>query len=658
MQAPRGRPLPRREAFFGLHFDIHASEADLDLWADLSEELAESLIERVRPDYMQWDCKGHPGFASYPTDVGERAPGIAKDALALWREVTRRHGVALYVHYSGLWDEAAVRKHPEWARVDESGRRDPRLVSAFGPYAEELLVPQLREVAARYGVEGVWVDGDCWAVKPDWCEEARRERGAEAPRGPGEPGWREWMEFQRRKYLEYVRRYVDALHEAGLEVGVNWLFSSFSPLPPTVPVDFLTGDVTPMAAVDRLRFEARCMAAMGMPWELMSWGFTWGEGVVHTFKPAVQLMQEAAVVISQGGGFCIYYQPTRRGWIDGWAVDVMERVACFCRERQAVCHKTETVPQVALLLSSRAYFEALDRSASMFQPVGGVYDSIQGLLHALLELHYSVDIVFDWQLPERAERYPLIVVPEWESLGEDVVERLVECASGGRGLLVVGAGTSRLFGDHLGVRFVGEPEELEAYLPGGGVLGWAGGLWQRVEPLSAECVGVRYPSPDTRGGGECAATLSRLGRGLVAAIYGPLGALYCRFHVPVLREFVGSVVGRLVESLVKVRAPPFVDVVLRRRGGDLVVHLVNLAGRQVAAEYVVVDYVPPMGPVEILVKGLRGPVAVRSVPEGLGVEASWGALGLEVRVPRVEVHCAIVLEGCAEEVTPAARLRG
>jgi hypothetical protein len=32
------KPVPRRDAFFGLHFDLHSSETDVALGADISEE--------------------------------------------------------------------------------------------------------------------------------------------------------------------------------------------------------------------------------------------------------------------------------------------------------------------------------------------------------------------------------------------------------------------------------------------------------------------------------------------------------------------------------------------------------------------------------------------------------------------------------------------
>jgi len=183
---PRTVPLPRRDAFFGLHFDLHPRKTDRELGADVTEDNVQELLMRVKPDYVQYDCKGHAGYTGYPTKVGWPSPGIVKDSLAVWRSVTRDLGVGLFIHYSGVWDSKAVEEHPEWARVDARGRRDPDATSVFGPYVDRLLIPQLEEVTSRYALDGVWADGECWAAKLDYSPAAlaawRKETGRRAAR--------------------------------------------------------------------------------------------------------------------------------------------------------------------------------------------------------------------------------------------------------------------------------------------------------------------------------------------------------------------------------------------------------------------------------------------------------------------------------------------
>ena len=121
--------LKRSESFLGIHFDFHAGPDCTSVGANVDREMIEYILDTVKPDYVQTDSKGHPGYSSYPTRVGNPAPGFVRDPLRIWRDVTAERGVALYVHYSGVRDERAVELHPEWARITEEGKPDARATS-------------------------------------------------------------------------------------------------------------------------------------------------------------------------------------------------------------------------------------------------------------------------------------------------------------------------------------------------------------------------------------------------------------------------------------------------------------------------------------------------------------------------------------------------
>lgn len=153
------------------------------------------MLDTVQPDFVQCDSKGHPGMTSFETAVGTRAPGFARDNLKIWRDVTARAGIPLFLHYSGVFDMAAVRVHPEWAIVDAEGQVSRDYTSLRGGYSDGLLIPQLSEVIDRYDVDGVWIDGEAWAVNPDYSPAFlaafRRDTGCQTvPKSPDDPGLR------------------------------------------------------------------------------------------------------------------------------------------------------------------------------------------------------------------------------------------------------------------------------------------------------------------------------------------------------------------------------------------------------------------------------------------------------------------------------------
>lgn len=460
--------LARKDCYFGLHFDLHPSESDTALGRDVTNEMVDQLLARVGPDYVQYDCKGHVGYLGYPSKVGTSAPGIVKDSLEIWRRMTTRRGAGLYIHFSGVWDGVAVSQHPEWARVQPDGKPDDRNTSTFGPYVDALMIPQLSEAIEKYGLDGVWVDGECWSTAPDYSDAAQRawrERTGSGvmPRSAKDPGWLDFLEFNRQQFRKYVKHYVDELHRKhpGVEIASNWLYSSFVPERPDIPVDYLSGDFLGATPISTAHVEARYLAATGKPWDLMAWGFVVDRTAnTKIHKTAVQLKQEAAAVISQGGGFEVYYNPTRAGFIDEHRIGIMEDLGRFCRERKDVSFQSEAVPQVGVLFSQHSLYATSNR---MFGSWGGSTNPARGAIDALLAAHHSVDILPDWNIAEAA-KYPIIVVPDWPDIGAATRDALIAYARSGGNLVLLGAGNAAAFADATGV-LAQEPREEDHRLP-------------------------------------------------------------------------------------------------------------------------------------------------------------------------------------------------
>ena len=73
--------MKRKDSYFGLHFDFHANEETRDIGAEFDGAVLERILREVKPDFIQCDTKGHPGYSSYPTKVGTPAPGLRRDIL-------------------------------------------------------------------------------------------------------------------------------------------------------------------------------------------------------------------------------------------------------------------------------------------------------------------------------------------------------------------------------------------------------------------------------------------------------------------------------------------------------------------------------------------------------------------------------------------------
>ena len=54
----------RSESFLGVHFDFHADHDCIEVGKNVTRKMIADILDQVRPDYVQCDCKGHPGCST------------------------------------------------------------------------------------------------------------------------------------------------------------------------------------------------------------------------------------------------------------------------------------------------------------------------------------------------------------------------------------------------------------------------------------------------------------------------------------------------------------------------------------------------------------------------------------------------------------------
>ena len=647
----KSKPLRRKraESFFGLHFDFHAGAQCDRIGENVDEAMIADVLDQVQPDYVQCDCKGHGGFSSYPTRVGRPAPGFVRDPLSIWRKVTADRGVALFVHYSGVWDGEAIRMHPEWACHVKPDEPSDHITSIFGPYVDALLIPQLQELAETYNVDGAWVDGECWAAKHDYRAEVVRQFWGKtgisrAPVGPEEPHWLEFSEFCREGFRDYLRHYVNEMHRRcpQFQITSNWAFSSYMPEPISAELDFLSGDYCPNDSVRSARFDGRCLAQQGKAWDLMAWGFTWVDNV-HCTKTIIQLQQEAAIVLALGGGFQVYLRQKQDGSIRQWQIPMAAEVARFCRDRQALCHKAVPVPQIGLIYYGKAYYR---RCAELFNNGGDDITALKGILNCLVNGQNVVDIVQEHQLQGRIADYPLLIWPEWDFIEPDFKLTLMQYVSEGGKLLVIGAKATALFAAELGVDLIDEPVKQDHGLEYAGHLAAVSSQRQDIRLGSdTQPFGRIYRDNDLIGLADTAATIRSIGKGMIAGVSLDLGERYHNAATSVSRDFLTGLVRQLFpQSMVKVEGSHLVDVTLTRIQDKLVIHLVNTAGSHQDTEVLVHDEVPSLGPLTLFVRLDKPPKRIMLQPEDKTLPFAFQDGRVRFAVPKLAIHSAIVFE--------------
>ena len=644
--------------FFGIHYDLHATEHDRELGSGLTHENLREQWSKVRPDWVQCDCKGHRGWTSWPTKLGNASPGIVRDALQIHAEVCQEMGIRLGMHYSGVIDELQMRLHPDWACVDAQGNPS-RSTCLLSPYLDKLMIPQMLELIDKYDVDGFWVDGDNWAVRPCYCQRCRdeftRRTGIDdAPTEEGQPHWHEWLAFHRDLFTEFVSKYTNAVHERKPTCAVcsNWMYTLRMPEAVAAPVDYISGDYMANFGLYRAALEARFISARNLSWDLMCWAFTRDceKGYHRAWKTAEHLKQEVSEVIAHGGAIMIYGKPQRNGRLVPWHHDIKAEVARFCEARKPFCFQSESASEAVVLHSAEHYYRHNDPCFNY----GDCIEPVEGALHSLLETHHSADILNEPMLLDRLDRYKLVAVPEQTHLSDALKTALEAFAHGGGTVLLSGAHLAEEAGTLLGVRSVSAPAKHptgNVFLPLEGAAVGVIGPWGEIEldgaAMHTPALAGNDPEVDMLN--MPAISCRQLGQGRIVGIFGAAFRTYFQNHDPLLRRFLGRLYADFeIDWSVRVQegASPALEMVLRRKNGKLMINLINRScGEMTCGQRVVVDHVPPLNSIQIEVRCGVKPERILQQPAGVPVPFTWDAAGntAKLEVKRVDIHDIIEL---------------
>jgi hypothetical protein len=597
---------------------------------------------------------------------------LKKDAMKQWREATRELGLPLHCHYSGIWDKAAGAKHPEWCVVTANGKPAgaPLGQNAGAPtgekmcprggYLEGLMIPQMKELIDRYGVEGFWVDGDLWAVEPCYCPRCKaaytKATGRKKPPvKETDPDWPLWWNFTRESFEEFVTRYCDAVHahKSGVLVCSNWLQTFAHPGEPKVPTDWISGDNSWVNGLDGSRCEARFLSTRGKHWDIMLWNFYCSHGMGKPEspwapKPPQMLMQETAALISFGGSVQLYESSTglRDGRLAENRIRRMAEVGRFVKKRRALCQGSESIPQIAVL-HSETHLRRTARSKNLMWNTDT--KPVKGAIFALLENHFGVDVLDEWALLPRLAEFPAVVVPERHELSEEMLKALKEYVHGGGKLLVTGAESFERFGSaFLGVTAGKLESDVAYYVPAAdSATPLFSKTWRLVKPTTAKSLGSlgRTALTDAELLAHPAATLNRVGRGAVAYIPADVCRDFEYNRYPLIRAFIGEVTRALAGKLpISVQAPLCVDVALRRKRDRSIIHFVNRAsGIPNQPNNGAIDEIPKVGPIVITMKTAKPPVSVSAAWEGSKPKWTHKGQTLTITLDTLHIHEAIVV---------------
>ena len=643
-----GKEIKRRkDSFFGLHFDCHCSpqRSLIPIGHNLKEEDIAKVLKMFNPDYIQVDCKGHPGWASYPSKLGNSMPNIEKDPLMMFRKVTKEYGVALYVHYSGVWDGRFCTENPDEALLQADGTRHKLAVCLLGKYDDTLMIPQLIELATKYEIDGAWIDGECWGIYLDYDSRVikafEKETGIDIsdnpPKNREDAYYNEYVEFNRELFRRHLRKCADAVHSVApdFQFCSNWAFSDHMPEEVSANVDFLSGDFDPVDSVTSSRYAARALERQKYTWDLMAWGFrnNYGNQDGFIFKEPPQLMQEASSVISLGGGFQVYIPQYTDCSLRMDELNRIAKVSKFVNARRKFCKGKENGAEIALLLSTT---DRLKESSPLYSRSG--CEKIKGLTNLLLDSGYSVRYIFENDLYNLPEDIKCVVVPElYFGLREDIYERLFKLPKK-ISLLLVGTNTISLFAgkgiidvscdlSEQSISYVSKDDTITGRTKKHAVL--TGNKWHK-NGYDLFCEGNRISGDIT--------VKSRN----VSLIGFDIGTDYLMRGTSKQRSFIKKVLNKNCDFDVRLaKCEGIVEINILTSGKNEYLFITNMNGNHRSLNIATEEYITPAFNVCLSVLSGKEPKKVLLQPENKQIEYSYVDGRIELVLDKVEMQSII-----------------
>lgn len=612
--------MGKNERFFGLHFDFHA-KADSPVGETTNAEDIKKYIKEIKPDYIQCDCKGHPGIACYPTKVGTTSKNMAADNLRIWVDTVHECGLPIYMHYSGIVDEVYCKDHPEHSFNYDKDSNDSRTNVLDDTYSKELLIPQIKEIITEYGADGIWVDGDCWPIGTTFTDNGYITETMKKYLDENLTE-REVEQALREAYKIYLKNYVDEIHAFApdFEIISNWAYSSYMPEKPEIDVDFLSGDYYSVENSTGIRYEGRCMAAQGKPWDIMTWGFQQPD---RAYKSEQQLCQEAAATLMLGGGIEIYNPQNPDGSMRILNLTTLKNLGKFVRARKFNFGKP-LCSQIGVFYSAETRY----KKGTCYNQ-GNTTKALQGTLAALLDNGFTADVVLEYQI-DGISKYEAVVIPEWDLMSDEIKNKFIKYAENGGNLVVIGA--------ELTTQFTGaeQTEDLRIIMD-------KTGSPMQIGKTAALKNGIKnmYSRFDLRFETDNAAyKTEETGNGSVTYIPFDLGSLYASGSHYIIRNFLEEVMGSLLDKKVEVDKNN-VDISLIKDDDGIILNLLNQNKNNFGMGTVsVYDNVPELYNVNVKVHGkFKQVIPLTDEAESIEVLDDYAI----IKLSKLHIHTAFKL---------------
>jgi hypothetical protein len=387
----------------------------------------------------------------------------------------------------------------------------------------------------------------------------------------------------------------------------------------------------------------------------MSWNFRIKVGNMDACVPKHpnQILQEAASVISLGGGFQNYIMQGRDGAPNMNAIRKMTALSDFMRERQEFCFKGKPVHQAAMLLST--YDRAHEVAARVYSRDG--YEKQMGMTALLCDAGQSTEIVFEHDLKDHYSDYPMIIIPELcHSLEESTAKELIDYAANGGSLVLAGKRTCEFFAN-AGLPF--SVVKLDKYKNSGedqkdnghGIINntllpyklfldndtSAGAL---VDPCGIEAKdAIVLASTLSDGVKMPLSVIFNYKKGKIALIGFDIGSQYLSYRQYLHRSLIKKIAELSYEPVARIESSRGnSEIVCLEKNGKLMLQIINANGSHADPTSMSEDDIPPLVDTVLSVATANKNASVTLQPEGRKLNTKQKDGRIYFSIDRTDIH--------------------
>ncbi len=248
-----------RNAYRRAVIDMHISDWDEKFLSQFDATQYVEMLKLSKAQSVVCYCQSHTGLFNFPTKVGKQHGNLhGRNVLQEMIDGCHRHGIAVQLYVSLIYDRWCGDQHPEWrmrtweGKIQGEGDRHA-VLCPNSPY-REYVRRFVEEICRQFDFEGIRFDMTFW---PSVCyctycrDRFQREVGGELPLVVD---WLDsrWVAFQRRReawLVEFARMATQTVkslkpqatveHQAST-FPLDWVFGVTAPL--ALQNDFLQGD--------------------------------------------------------------------------------------------------------------------------------------------------------------------------------------------------------------------------------------------------------------------------------------------------------------------------------------------------------------------------------------------------------------------------------